>query len=242
MKHLAFIPARGGSTGILNKNLELVGGKPIVRWAYDFCSENEIFDTVLLSTDSPKISETIFKSDYISNLIEDRLHFLSKKEAIHRRSQTDSGTFSLIKDLVIKLSEYTELNFDYLWLIQPTSIFREKNDIKLLLKIIEGKMEWTSIVSVKDFTSNHPERMFNFKENYLEPFMNDTKIENIPRQLLQKVYIKDGAFYIFKKTNLQNNIFLGDKVLPYFRSSSRNVNIDDYEDLNYARYVMDKND
>ena len=238
--HLALIPARGGSIGIKDKNLQKIAGKSLVRWAYDFCSESKIFNTVMLSTDSSEISETISASADFSALDEDELFYLSKNNAIHKRALSDSGTYSLISDLVIKLANLAELDFEYLWLIQPTSLFREKIDIQQILEIINGELDWTSIVSVKDFTKNHPDRMLRFNGDYVEPFLEESKIESIPRQLLSKVYIKDGAFYIFKKVNLQKGIFLGSKILPYCRSSSKNINIDDFDDLNYARFIQER--
>jgi CMP-N-acetylneuraminic acid synthetase len=237
LSHLALIPARGGSIGIKDKNLQKIAGKSLVKWAYDFCSESKIFNTIMLSTDSSEISETISASANFSVLDEDEILYLSENNVIHKRALSDSGTFSLISDLVIKLANLPELDFEYLWLIQPTSLFREKIDIQQILEILNGELDWTSIVSVKDFTKNHPDRMFRFNGDYVEPFLKENEIETIPRQLLSKVYIKDGAFYIFKKVNLQKGIFLGNKILPYCRSSSKNINIDDFDDLNYARFI-----
>ena len=60
MKILAVILARGGSKGIPNKNLSLIGGKPLVVHSIQKCLEvSKYYDMkVIVSSDSNKIIET----------------------------------------------------------------------------------------------------------------------------------------------------------------------------------------
>jgi CMP-N-acetylneuraminic acid synthetase len=97
--------------------------------------------------------------------------------------------------------------------------------------------DFTSIVSVKDVNGNHPDRMFKLEDQYLEQLYYDNLDSSTPRQLLPKVYIKDGGYYIFRQSLLKEKIFLGNRILPFIRSSINNVNIDHIDDLNYARFI-----
>ena len=239
MRHIALIPARGGSIGIVNKNLQEIKGKSLVRIAWDACINSNIFSTVLLSTDSKSISLEVCNEIEISDLHNEGIKHISESLAIHKRSENDAMEMSNIKDLLFKLANRSELVFDYLWLIQPTTPFRRKEEFKEIINLTDSKLDWTSIVSVKEFTQNHPSRMFKLNSTYLQSYTENSPEDGLPRQLLSPIFIKDGGYYVFKKQNLINQIFLGSKVVPFLRSSSHNVNIDTPDDLNYARYLAD---
>ena len=237
MRHIAVIPARGGSIGIVNKNLQEINGKSLVRIAWDACINSNIFSTVLLSTDSKSILLEVCNEIEISGLQNEGLKYISESLAIHKRSENDAMELSNIKDLLFKIASRNELAFDYLWLIQPTTPFRRKEEFKEIVNLIDSKLDWTSIVSVKEFTQNHPSRMFKLNSTYLQSYTENSPEDGLPRQLLSQIFIKDGGYYVFKKQNLINQIFLGSKVVPFHRSSSHNVNIDTPDDLDYARYL-----
>ena len=53
MKILAIIPARSGSKGIKNKNLQkIIGNKSLIEHTYDIAKKSKIFDKIIVSTDS----------------------------------------------------------------------------------------------------------------------------------------------------------------------------------------------
>lgn len=52
---LALIPARGGSKGILKKNLRMLGGKPLLVWAIE-AARNAGLQRIVVSTESPDIA------------------------------------------------------------------------------------------------------------------------------------------------------------------------------------------
>jgi len=50
-KILGIIPARGGSKGIKNKNIQNLRGRPLVGWAVKACKSSEMLDWWFVSTD-----------------------------------------------------------------------------------------------------------------------------------------------------------------------------------------------
>jgi CMP-N-acetylneuraminic acid synthetase len=57
LRVLAVVPARGGSKGIPRKNLQLLGGRPLVAHAVQAALDARLVSRVLCSTDDPEIAE-----------------------------------------------------------------------------------------------------------------------------------------------------------------------------------------
>ena len=62
MKTLAIIPARGGSKGIVGKNVAPVNDKPLITWMIEAALAAQTVDRVVVSTDNTEIEETAWKS------------------------------------------------------------------------------------------------------------------------------------------------------------------------------------
>lgn len=56
-KVIAIIPARGGSKRIPNKNIKLFAGQPIISYSIKAAQAADLFDRVIVSTDSEEIAE-----------------------------------------------------------------------------------------------------------------------------------------------------------------------------------------
>ena len=57
MNIVAIIPARGGSKRIPNKNIKIFAGEPIISYSIKAAQETELFDRIIVSTDSEEIAE-----------------------------------------------------------------------------------------------------------------------------------------------------------------------------------------
>ena len=53
---LAVIPARGGSKGVPHKNMKMLADKPLIAYTIEAALKAEIFDRVIVSTDSQEIA------------------------------------------------------------------------------------------------------------------------------------------------------------------------------------------
>src|SRR5690554_6789265 len=54
---VAFVPVRGGSKGIPNKNIRQMSGRPLVHWVLDAAVEAQSIKQVVVSTDSELIGQ-----------------------------------------------------------------------------------------------------------------------------------------------------------------------------------------
>ena len=53
----AIIPARGGSSGVKGKNIKVLGDKPLIGHAITALQEANVFEKVLVTSDSKEILE-----------------------------------------------------------------------------------------------------------------------------------------------------------------------------------------
>ena len=56
MKPVCIIPARGGSKGVIKKNIRHIGGKPLIYYTIKSALDSKIFSHVIVSTEDKKIA------------------------------------------------------------------------------------------------------------------------------------------------------------------------------------------
>tara|TARA_R110002012_G_scaffold40878_6_gene112365 strand:+ start:1658 stop:2359 length:702 start_codon:yes stop_codon:yes gene_type:complete len=59
--NLAIIPARGGSKRIPGKNSKMFCGKPLIAYSIEAAKNSELFDKIIVSTDSQRIADIAIK-------------------------------------------------------------------------------------------------------------------------------------------------------------------------------------
>ena len=64
-KIYAFIPARSGSERVKNKNIKLLNGKPLIEYTIVSAIKSNIFDFIIVSSDSEKILRIAKKNEVI---------------------------------------------------------------------------------------------------------------------------------------------------------------------------------
>ena len=121
-------------------------------------------------------------------------------------------------------------------MLQPTSPFRDSNDIDKACKIFK-KNKADSLVSIKqiEHTSN-PESLFTIKKNFLKRINNLKK--NALRQNKKKYYAPNGAaIYITKLSKIKKYI-LGGKIGYYKMSNLKSIDLDTKYDFEIGKLIM----
>jgi len=227
LKILGLIPARAGSKGIKNKNTIDLGGMPLVEHTFKFASNLKAIYKLALSTDSKKIIEICSKYKNIE------IPFIRPKEL-----STDSANISDVSLHI--LEHYKKENFTHIALFQPTTPFRNIDEITNAINVFKkGNVE--SIFSVNEITY-HPSRCVIIKENSYEYVLQpSTKMEG--RQFLQKVYSINGSFYMCSINFLKSNkSFMSPDSVPVIFSKKSSFDIDDQFDLERARQFYELKD
>ena len=111
MKKLAIIPARIGSKRIPKKNIKDFLGKPIIAYSIETAINSNLFDEVMVSTDSEEIAK-IAK------------HY-GAKVPFYRSEKTSNDYCGLLEvaEEVIKTYEKNNKSFDYFCMLLATAPF-----------------------------------------------------------------------------------------------------------------------
>lgn len=215
MNNIAIIPARKGSKGLKNKNLLKIDNKTLIERTINFAIESKLFSRIILTTDYKNIN---------NNKIEYR-------ERPKELSKENTTMVEVIKDVIDNCNISKE---DNIILLQPTSPFRNKKDLK---RVIEQLRFFESSITVKEVEIN-TELIFSSKnKNELKTKNIDNKKTN--RQFNEIKYIPNGnIFGIRVKDFIVNNSFYG-KTIGYVEQFGKyNIDINKKEDLLLAKLYI----
>ncbi|MCO6494385.1 MAG: acylneuraminate cytidylyltransferase family protein [Bacteroidetes bacterium] len=227
MKVLGIIPARGGSKGVPRKNIKLLGGKPLIAYTLDAVLKSNILHHVV-STDDEEIAE-------ISKNFGGNVPFIRPPEIA-----TDTASSLDVAIHALNMMEHiNNIKYDAIMLLQPTTPFRNENDINQSIIIMDDS-DADSVISVVDVGGTHPARMKFVRDGYLiDPdFVEEREGQN--RQELEPMYIRNGGIYLSKKNVLMSGSFKGKNSKAYIMPEERSVNIDTFTDFEYAEWILSK--
>ena len=228
MRVLGIIPARGGSKGVPRKNLKKLNGIPLIKYTID-AALNSNLSEVVVSTEDEEIAN-------FAKLCGCKVPFV-------RSSDLASDTARSIDVAIHALNameEITNSNFDAIMLLQPTTPFRDSQDINTALELIAQDKMASSVISVVDVKAHHPARMKYIVNGVLIDPDFCEKYENQNRQELQPMYIRNGAVYLTKRETILSSSFKGSKSLALIMPEERSVNIDALSDFELAEWTLIK--
>lgn len=226
-KILAIIPARSGSKRIKNKNIKNFNGKPIISETIRKLIDTNIFDKIVVSTDSKKIAKISLKAG-------GSIPFIRSKKL----SDDFTDTITVIKN-AIKLLSKKNWNFEYVCVVYPTSVFIKKKKLFEGLKKIKSKNYDFVFSAIKSEKKLY--RSFVMRENSFIK-MNFPKMYNFRSQDLPNIYIDAAQFYWAKKSTwLKSNKIFTHKSTFVDMSNCNVIDIDSLSDFKIALKNYKKN-
>lgn len=225
LSNIAIIPARSGSKGLVNKNIKLFNGKPLIAYSIEVPIRSGLFKEIVVSTDSEDYARIAL--DYGASV-----PFLRSPDL----STDSASTWDVARD-VISYFLKRGTSFDTLAILQPTSPLRTVDDIIKAYGQLREKNA-NAITSVCEV--DHSPLWSNTlpKDNSMQGFLNQNLV-SIPRQNLPTYYRINGALYILKTEHLMSggNIF-GTNCYAYIMNKESSVDIDDCFDFRLAEMIM----
>lgn len=228
MKKFAFIFARGGSTGLKNKNLKVFFGKPLVERTIIQAKASNLFDQIILSSDNKEI---------ISYGKKHKIICINRPKKLASKNSPEINSW-------IHAINYLKINnflFDLMIILPCTSPLRIINDIK---KSITAKNNKIDLVTTITKSKYHP--LLNiFKKDKDGHIISLNKVFNKKRmkqrQSLSNNFILNNAVYVTTPQYIKNkkDYFEGKTVgveIPFERS----IDIDTQVDLEIAKLLYKK--
>ncbi|GGW78592.1 acylneuraminate cytidylyltransferase family protein [Salegentibacter mishustinae] len=228
MNILGLIPARGGSKGIQGKNIQLLGGKPLLQYSLEAARKAKLLNKVILSSDEEDIIQ-------IAKQLEIEVPF-KRPENLAEDSSSSLEVVQHALNFYLKQG----INFDAVCLLQPTTPFRKPEFIdECILKFKDGNFD--SLVSVREVPKEYnPHWVFEENEGALKISTGEKEIIS-RRQDLPKAYHRDGAIYLTKTEVLLNENSLYGKNIGFVDITPfPYVNIDTPEDWKKAEEILEK--
>lgn len=224
MKNIAIIPARSGSKGLPDKNIKSLCGKPMLAYTIEAALKSNMFDEVMVSTDSEKYAE--IAREYGANV-----PFLRSE----KNSSDKASSWDMVEE-VLKGYEDMGERFDTFCLLQPTSPMRTEKNIAEAYRLYDEKQA-TAVVSVCEV--EHSPRWSNTLDNSLS-LNGFVKPNDAGQRQQQDTYYRlNGAVYIVDIKHFgQTHFFYDEGAYAYVMDRRESVDVDCELDFLYAETVM----
>jgi YrbI family 3-deoxy-D-manno-octulosonate 8-phosphate phosphatase len=222
MSILAVIPARGGSKGILRKNIKPLCGKPLVAWTIEAAHVAQSVNRVVVSTDDVEIAEVARRSG---------------AEVVMRPREL-SGDLSTSESALLHVLSVLRERENY----QPEGLaFLQCTAPLTLPEDIDGTMNLVLEGGYDSAVTMIPFHYFVWREGtggQMEG-VNHLATRRLMRQEREPQFLEIGAVYAMRAQGLADHQFrFFGRVGRYLLPASRAVEIDDAEDWLLVEKLM----
>ena len=205
MRILAVIPARAGSKGIPNKNIRIIGGKPLIYYSIKNALSSQHITDVIVTTDSEAV----------------RIIATQMGAAVRWRDERlcrDDVTLDAVIDDAVDRS----VDWDYVVTMQPTSPTLSVDTLdRAIAYAIEQDLD-TLISAI-----NAPHLSWGVKDGKKVPNYK----ERLNRQYLPPNYLETGAFVVSRASVVTPKTRIGEKVDVFEVPEAESVDVDTFADL-----------
>ncbi len=225
---VAVIPARSGSKGVVDKNIKLLGGHPLIAYSIAAAQLTSGIGRIIVSTDSVEYAS-------IARKYGAEVPFLRPPKI----SGDNSTDYEWIKHLLDWMQNEENFLPSYLVHLRPTTPLREIKVMDYAIKYMMKNIKATALRSAHK-THLTPYKMFKLNGEYMKPFLNYEEVEefyNLPRQFFKDAYIPNGYIDIIRLSVFINTGLLhGDRIKLW--ETDVIPDIDSVADFNFAENIL----
>ena len=227
---VGLIPARSGSERVPGKNLRPLAGHPLLAYAIATARAADVFDRVVVSTDSEEIAE-------IARWYGADVPFL-------RPAEYATATSPDIEWIAFTLERLEEI-YDLFVLVRATNPFRGPDVIRRGLEQLLATPEADSIRAV-ELVKQHPGKMWLLADDgrTMRPLLDQSHLDVAwhagQYQALPPVYSQNSALEIaWTRVVAATGSREGRVVAPFLTMGYEGFNIDDEDDFRRAEELVE---
>ena len=231
-KIIALIPARFGSKRVKNKNIKVLGKHPLIAYTIQSAIESNVFDEIIVSTDSVEIKE-------ISEYYGARVPFLRPAEF----SQDTSPDIQWVRHALDYMIQQN-LEYDFFSILRPTSPFRKPDTIKRALDLFMTN-NCDSLRAVEKCLQ-HPCKMWTKDGKFIKPFIELSDLGPLSQPLhssqypsLPEVYVQNASLEIaHTRVVYKDNNISGAKIIPFITENDEGIDVNVEDDWALAKIMI----
>ena len=219
----AIIPARGGSKGVLRKNIKSFCGDSLLNRAINCLKDSKCFDKIIVTSDDAEILQL---AEYNNIYAHKRESDIESEDSV----MTDTPVLYYLK--TVQENDRP----DFCFMVQCTAPFmnpeRYKDAYSLLLKNPDSTVFAAELANQFLWEES-------FKNSKSWEPINHPFYERLGRQFTKKIQVHEtGAFYGFNTNNfIKSGYRFHKKAIPIITDKLESIDIDDEIDWKYAEFI-----
>lgn len=220
---LAVIPARGGSKGIPRKNLQLLGGIPLVEWAIRVATRASGVTRIVVSTEDVEIAAVSRRAG---------AEVLPRPDAF---AQDDTPSLTVLQHSIDEMKKQGFLP-DAVVLLEPTSPFRTATHVNACIEnaLLDGVRTCITVVQLE----RNPYNIFSVSGEQTERFIRVPDGSFSRRQEFPHLKRLNGCIYAMRPENIRDGRLVQEPLRVVEMRDEESINIDTPLDLEIARLLV----
>ncbi|MGI8660840.1 MAG: cytidylyltransferase domain-containing protein [Thermoleophilaceae bacterium] len=227
MQVLGLVPARKGSRRLPGKNLALLGGRTLVRRALETALSADRLTAVALSSDDPA---AIAEAEGLLGVI-----------VVRRPAELASNispSLAVVEHARHEIERRLDTRFDAVALLQCTSPFTAPKDIDAAIELMQHSGAGSVLTVAEADMAYHPTKLRRLDGDRLMPFSGTGEL--VPSHQLEPLWVNNGSVYLSRAATIDAGSLLSADVRGLAMPRRRSHDIDTTEDLEYARFLLER--
>jgi CMP-N-acetylneuraminic acid synthetase len=229
---VAFIPARSGSKRVVDKNVRLLGGHPLLAYSIRSAVDSGVFGAVVVATDSEHYAA-------IARHYGAEVPFLRPAEI----SGDTSPDIAWVRYALQTLSAAGR-DFEAFSILRPTSPFRKAGTIR---------RAWTEFVAEQGVDSlravekcgQHPAKMWIVRGKRMHPLLPIGPAEqpwhSSQYAALPVVHVQNASLEIaWSRVAIEGGTIAGEVLMPFLTEADEGLDVNTEEDWWYVNHLLER--
>ena len=227
MDILAIIPARSGSKSVKDKNIRMIGDKPMLAYSILHAQQSKYITRVIVDTDSEKYAQ-------IAASYGAQIPYLRPAEYA-----TDTALdFDVFFHALTFLQEKENYHPEIVVQLRPTYPIRNVKDIDNMIEMLLQDKDADSVRTIAPAKEIAYKMWRQGEDGTISPILTDIyEAYNMPRQKLPMIFYQNACIDVIRTdTILKQHSMSGHRILGY--QMEKNFDIDTQEEFDRADKVL----